>query len=43
VAPGGGLLLCQEEVTSEEEAADAAVARAVKVGTLLQGNILPLL
>jgi deoxyribodipyrimidine photolyase len=32
VAPGGGLVLCQEEVTSEETAVDAAVARAVKVG-----------
>jgi deoxyribodipyrimidine photo-lyase len=33
VAPGGGLVLCQEEVTSEETAVDAAVARSIKVGT----------
>uniref|UniRef100_A0A383W805 Photolyase/cryptochrome alpha/beta domain-containing protein n=1 Tax=Tetradesmus obliquus TaxID=3088 RepID=A0A383W805_TETOB len=29
-APGAGLVLCQEEVTSEETAVDAAVQRAIK-------------
>jgi deoxyribodipyrimidine photolyase len=31
VGPGAGLVLCQEEVTSEEAAVDAAVQRAIKV------------
>jgi deoxyribodipyrimidine photo-lyase len=36
VGPGAGLVLCQEEVTSEEAAVDAAVARAIKVSSDLQ-------
>eukprot|EP00882_Tetradesmus_deserticola_P034265 GHRQ01039248.1.p2 GENE.GHRQ01039248.1~~GHRQ01039248.1.p2 ORF type:complete len:128 (+),score=59.92 GHRQ01039248.1:458-841(+) len=36
--PGAGLVLCQQEVTSEEEAADAAVQAAVQVGTVLQST-----
>jgi deoxyribodipyrimidine photo-lyase len=31
MGPGAGLVLCQEEVTSEEAAVDAAVQRAIKV------------